>query len=154
MAVYTTKSVAELTKKLKARAKDIRDRVESLKGVKVVVGIPKDAKYPNGKSVAEVAQLVSYGINENGSPMEAGPRRFLTVAAEENQSKWSRILQDGVRTALRKEKKPKLSPMMMKLGERMQEDIRKTMREMDIYDTGRMVDSISILKVNDEVLAQ
>ena len=61
MAVITTSSFADFSKKLIARAQDIKKRVESMHGKKVVVGIPSSAKYPNGKSVAEVAELISDG---------------------------------------------------------------------------------------------
>lgn len=150
MAISNTNSFADFSKKLTARARDIKDRVESLRGKRVVVGIPKDAKYPNGKSVAKVADLISYGVHEDGSPMKAGPRRFMTVTVEENKGKWGRMLQDGVRTALRREKRPNLRPLMIHIGEEMQKDIRDTMLDMDVFDTGRMLSSISVLQVNNE----
>lgn len=150
MAVINTSSVADFCKKLTARARDIKERVEAMNNKRVVVGIPADATYPNGQKVAEVAELITYGVQENGSPMKAGPRRFIEVATEENKQKWNRMLQDGVREALRREKKPNLRPLMIKLGEEMQNDIRNTMLDMDIYDPGRMLNSISILQINNE----
>ena len=148
MAITTCSSFADLTKKLKARALDIKSRVESMRGKRVVVGIPASAEYPNGKKVAAVAQLINDGVHENGYPMRAGPRRFFTVAADNNGKKWSRILQDGVRKALRARQRPNMRPVMIKVGEAMVDDIRKTMLDMDVYDTGRMYSSISILNIN------
>lgn len=155
MGVTNTNSFADFSKKLIARARDIKERVESMRGKRIVVGIPPSAKYPNGKSVAKIADCVSYGINENGTRMRAGPRRFMTVAAEENKGKWSRMLQDGVRNALRRQKRPNLRPLLLEVGERIKSDIQKTMMSFPnpVYDTGRMHDSITILKVNNEVLA-
>lgn len=154
MSVTTCSSFADLTKKLKARALDIKRRVESMRAKKVVVGIPSSAKYPNGKSVAAVAQMINDGVHENGKPMLAGPRRFMTVAAENNGQKWNRILQDGVRNALRARQRPNMRPVMKAVGEAMVKDIRKTMLDMDVYDTGRMHDSISILNINGEVIKE
>ena len=152
VATSNTNSIVDFCKKLRARARDIKDRVESMRGKRVIVGIPKSAHYPNGQSVAHVADLISYGVHEDGSPMRAGPRRFMTVATEENKGKWSRMVQDGVRTALRREKRPNLRPLMIEVGETMQKDIRDTMLEMDVYDTGRMFNSISILQINNKRL--
>ena len=59
-------------------------------------------------------------------------------------------MQDGIREALRAQQKPNLRPLMIKVGERMQHDIKETMMELDIYDTGRMHNSISILQVNND----
>ena len=125
-----------------------------MRGKKVVVGIPKSAKYPNGKSVAEVAEQIEYGICDNGAPMKAGPRPFMRVAAAENKAKWNRMLQDGVRKALRERRKPNLRPLMERLGERIKTDIQETMMSFPdpVYDTGRMYDSISVLKINNDTL--
>lgn len=153
MAVTNSNSFADFSKKLIARAKDIKERVESMRGKRVVVGIPPSAKYPNGKSVAKVADCITYGVHEDGRPMRAGPRRFMTVAAEENKGKWSRMLQEGVRDALRRQKRPNLRTVLLEVGERMKSDIQKTMLDMEVYDTGRMHDSITVLKINNEDVA-
>lgn len=145
MAVTYSSSFAELSKKIKARALDIKKRVEALDGQRVVVGIPGDAEYPNGKKVAEVAELVTYGIRDDGSPSLAGPRRFMYVAGEDNKKKWYRMLQDGVRKSLRGGGTPDLKPVLKEVGEEMKSDIQKTMLDMGIYRTGRMYDSISVL---------
>lgn len=150
MAVIRTSSFADFSKKLVARAKDIKDRVEAMKGKKVVVGIPASAKYPNGKSVAEVAELITNGVLENGAPSSKPPRPFMKIAVEENKKKWNRRLQEGVRAALRERKKPDLRPLLIDIGEEMQKDIRRVMVDMDIGDTGRMHNSISILQINDQ----
>lgn len=154
MLVTTSNSFADFSKKLIARAKDIKERVEAMRGKRIVVGIPPSAKYPNGESVVQVADCISYGVNENGSPMRAGPRRFMTVAAEENKGKWSRMLQKGIRDALRRQKNPNLRPVLLEIGEEMKSDIQKTMLDMDVYDTGRMHDSISVLEVNHTKLVE
>ena len=77
----------------------------------------------------------------------------MTVATEENKGKWSSMLQEGVRDALRRQKRPNLRPVLLEVGERMKRDIQKTMLDMGVYDTGRMHDSITVLKVNNEDLA-
>lgn len=152
MALKNTNSFVDFNKKLKARAKDIIDRVESMRGKRVVVGIPDSATYPNGKKVAMVADLISAGIMENGKSTSMGPRPFMTIASEENGAKWNRMLQRGIRRALREKQKPNLRPLMIQIGETMQKDIKKTMLDMDVWDTGRMHSSISILQINDDLI--
>ena len=154
MSDRSNSSIVDFSKKLKSRLQDIKDRVESMRGKRVVVGIPKSAKYPNGKSVAEVAEQIEYGICEIGAPMRAGPRPFIRVAIASNKGKWNRMLQDGVRKALRAKEKPNLRPLMEKLGERIKKDIQETMMSFPdpIYDTGKMHDSISVLKINNTVV--
>lgn len=148
MALINSNSFADFSKKIKARATDIKERIASLKGKRIVVGIPPSAQYPNGKSVVQVADCITYGVNENGSPMRAGPRRFMSVAVEENGKKWNRMLQEGVRQAYRQQKRPNLRPLLIKVGERIKSDIQKTMLDMDVYDTGRMHDSVRLLQIN------
>ena len=152
MGISTSSSFADFSKKLIARAQDIKERVESMRGKKVVVGIPASAKYPNGKSVAAVADLISEGVLENGAPSSKPPRPFIRIAVDENKQKWSRKLQEGIRNALRREKRPNLRPILIEVGEEMQKDIRKVMLDLGVWDTGRMHSSISILKINNEVL--
>ena len=148
MSVETFSSFADFRKKLTARAKDIKERMESMRGKSVVVGIPPSAEYPNGKSVVEVAQLITDGVLENGYPSSKPPRPFIRLATEENQSKWGRKIQEGIREALRRRQRPNLRPVLMKVGERMKKDIQAKMLELEVYDTGRMHDSISVLSIN------
>ena len=152
MGISTSSSFADFSKKLIARAQDIKERVESMRGKKVVVGIPASAKYPNGKSVAAVADLISEGVLENGAPSSKPPRPFIRIAVDENKQKWSRKLQDGIRNALRREKRPNLRPLLIEVGEEIQKDIKKVMVDLDVWDTGRMHNSISILRINNEVI--
>lgn len=146
MGVTYSRSFADLSGRIRARAEEMKRKVEALDGKKVVVGIPADAKYPNGKSVAEVAELVSYGIRDDGSPANKGPRRFMTVAQEENGEKWNRMLKEGVRQALRAGGRTNLKPVLERVGDVMRDDIKKTMQEMGILKTGKMMDSIEVLE--------
>ena len=154
LRINTSNSFAEVSKKLMARAKDIKERVESMRGKKIVVGIPESAEYPNGKSVAAVADLITYGIKEDGDWMQAGPRPFIREAASENGQKWSRRIQDGVRAELRAHKRGDIQGVLQEVGETMVEDIREKMLEMEVYDTGKMYNSISVLQVNNKVLSE
>ena len=150
MAIHTSNSAADFGKKLRTRIEELKDRVNSMRGKRVIVGIPQSARYPNGKSVAEVANLIADGVLDNGAPSSKPPRPFIRIATEENRLRWNRIMQDGIREALRAQQKPNLRPLMIKVGERMQHDIKETMMELDVYDTGRMHNSISILQVNND----
>lgn len=152
MAVNNLSSLLEFSKKLKDRAQDIKKRVESMRGASVVVGIPSNARYPNGKRVAEVAERIEYGVMENGAPMRAGPRPFMRVTVDNNKDKWNRMLQDGVRESWKVSGTPDVRSVMMKVGEQMQQDIQRTMEEMGLSETGKMHDSVKVLKINNEVL--
>ena len=153
MATHTTSaSIDDFCKKLRATAADIKDRMNAMREKKLSVGIPKSAKYPNGKSVAEVAEQIEYGICDNGAPMKAGPRPFMRLAVAENKRKWDRMMQEGIRDALRRQKRPNLRPLMIEVGDRMVRDIQRTMMSFPhpVYDTGRMLSSISILQINNQ----
>ena len=153
MSDINTRAANALAKKLFAKVKDIKSQVVALGENRMVVGIPPEAKYPNGKSVAKVAECITYGVHEDGRPMRAGPRRFMTVAIQENRGIWNRMLQQGLSKALKRQERPDLNPVLLEVGERMKNDIQKTMLDMEVYDTGCMHDSISVIKVNNEDLA-
>ena len=148
--VETYNSIADLQKRLNFRVKELQDRVKSMHGKRVIVGIPPGAKYPDGKSVAKVADQIVYGVNENGTRMRAGPRPFIKIAELANGKKWLRMLQDGVREELRRRQSSNLRPLLLKVGNRMVSDIRKVMIDLDVYDTGKMHDSITVLQVNNK----
>lgn len=140
MAVETCSSFAELSKKLTARADDLKDIVRKMRKKDIVVGIPPESTYPNGKKIVDVAELIEYGTHA------MAPRPFMRIAAAANKDKWNRKLVDGIRQELREHKKRNLRPILISVAEEMQKDIKKTMLDLDIYDTGRMHSSISILK--------
>jgi len=159
MAVYETSSLVDLKKKMKSTAEDIKRRINSMRGKEIIVGIPPDStypphtkstdslKYPNGIPIAVVANMIEYGIAANGAPMKKGPRPFIRLAVEENEAKWARMLVQRIRDKVRRYKRPNLRPILISVAEEIQKDIRKKMLQLDVWDTGRMHSSISILKV-------
>ena len=141
MSVTTCSSFADLSKKLHAKAEDISARVNAMRKKNIVVGIPPESRYPNGQKIVDIARMIEYGTKN------IGPRPFFRLAAEENAAKWTRMLSKGVREEVRRHKRPVIRPTLIAVGEEMQKDIRKTMLDLDVWDTGRMHSSISILKV-------
>jgi len=141
MSITTCSSFADLSKKLHAKAEDISARVNAMRKKNIVVGIPPESRYPNGQKIVDIARMIEYGTKN------IGPRPFFRLAAEENAAKWTRMLSKGVREEVRRRKRPVIRPTLIAVGEEMQKDIRKTMLDLDVWDTGRMHSSISILKV-------
>lgn len=141
MSVTTCSSFADLSKKLRAHAEDVKQKINAMRGKQIVVGIPPESTYPNGMKIAAVADMIEHGT------AHIGPRPFMRIAAAENKGKWNRMLAKGIRQEVRKHKRPRLRPILVEVGEEMQKDIRKTMLDLDVWDTGRMHSSISILKV-------
>lgn len=69
----------------------LKDRIAALSNSSsIVVGFEGDAKYPNGKSVGEVARYMEYGTPT------IPPRPFMRLAVDANRGKWISEVRDAI----------------------------------------------------------
>ena len=103
-------------------------------GVTLAVGIDPSAKYPDGKSVAEVADFVEYGTRY------MPPRPFMRNAKMENEASWRGLLRRAVARSIKDE--TPLEPLLEPIAERMKSDVQESIMAEGAYRTGRLHDSV------------
>ena len=117
--------------------RDIESKIRTaraMNGIRLSVGINPAAHYPNGKSVAEVAELVEYGTRR------MPPRPFMRVAKAENEAAWRGRLRRAVDKSL-KTGQP-LDSLLEPIAQKMKEDVQESIMNFGAYDTGRLHNSV------------
>ena len=117
--------------------RDIEAKIRTLKamdGITLSVGIDPTAKYPDGKSVAEVADFVEYGTRY------MPPRPFMRAAKEERGAAWRGMLRRAVEKSV-KTGQP-LEPLLEPIAEKMKSDVQESIMGFAAYRTGRLHDSV------------
>lgn len=114
----------------------------------IKVGIMADAKYPDGTSVAEVAQWNNFGIQD------IPPRPFMSKAISKNQDKWLNVLSNDLKKSGDYEKSLNVLGNVMtgdikkeitdiKTPANSQETINKKGSSNPLIDTGLLRNSIT-----------
>lgn len=117
--------------------RDIEAKIRTARamdGIRLSVGIDPDARYPDGKSVAEVAELVEYGTRY------MPPRPFMRVAKIENDAAWRGRLRRAVDRSL-KTGQP-IDHLLESLAQEMKSDVQESIMGFGAYRTGRLHDSV------------
>lgn len=117
--------------------RDIEAKIRTARamdGIRLSVGIDPDARYPDGKSVAEVAELVEYGTRY------MPPRPFMRVAKIENEAAWRGRLRRAVDRSL-KTGQP-IDHLLESLAMEMKSDVQESIMGFGAYRTGRLHDSV------------
>lgn len=117
--------------------RNIEAKIRTLKamdGVRLSVGIDPAARYPNGKKVTEVAELVEFGTRY------MPPRPFMRTAKIENEASWRGKLRRAVAKSA-KTGQP-LESLLEQLAEEMKSDVQESIMGFGAYRTGRLHDSV------------
>ena len=117
--------------------RDIKVKIrtaKALNGIRLSVGIDPKAHYPNGKSVAEVAELVEYGSRM------MPPRPFLRNAKAEMEDTWRGRLRRAIEKVL-KTGEP-IDPLLDRVAAKMKLDVEESIMAYGAYDTGRLHNSV------------
>lgn len=117
--------------------KSVMAKIRTLKamdGITIAVGIDPSAKYPDGKSVAEVAELVEYGTRY------MPPRPFMRNAKAEKEASWRGMLRRAVARSV-KDGTP-IGTLLVPIAERMKSDVQESVMAEGAYRTGRLHDSV------------
>ena len=131
-----------VAREIKKRVEKVISRMKRMDGMSVSVGIDPAARYPNGKPVTEVAELVEYGTRY----ME--PRPFMRTAKEENYESWRGILRRGIAKAAKTGESP--VGEFQRAADKMKSDVQESIMDYAAYRTGRLYNSV-IARVNGEV---
>lgn len=127
-------SFSDLSRKMEEEVKGIANSLKALNGKKIAVGIPSNAKYPNGTKVAKVAKIIEYGTHS------MAPRPYMRTAFSENGPKWKRELADRCRQ-IALGKGSNYQQALQAVGNEMADAVRENIVAMDAVDTGRLRDS-------------
>ena len=117
--------------------RDIEAKIRTLKamdGITLSVGIDPTAKYPDGKSVAEVADFVEYGTRY------MPPRPFMRNAKSENAAAWRGRLRRAVERSL-KTGEP-IEPLLETVAQKMKSDVQESIMAEGAYRPCRLHDSV------------
>ena len=117
--------------------REVEAKIRTLKamdGITLSVGIDPSAKYPDGKSVAEVAYLVEYGTRY------MPPRPFMRNAKAENAAAWRGRLRRAVERSL-KTGEP-IAALLDPIAQKMKSDVQESIMAEGAYRTGRLHDSV------------
>ena len=132
--------------KIKIDDKDIYKELKK-QHAKIEVGFFEGEKYPNGKSVAEVAAFNEFGGGHTP------PRPFMRTCCERRRNKWRKVVKDNLA------KNPDVRTTMAELAQVMVEDLKDYIKiwtyppnapstvakkgfNDPLVDTGRMMNSV------------
>lgn len=127
-------SFSDLSRKMEEEVRGIANSLKALNGKKIAVGIPSDAKYPNGTKVTKVAKLIEYGTHS------MAPRPYLRQAFAENAGKWKSELAEKCREIV-KGKGSNYRQALQAVGNEIVGAVRENITAMDAVSTGRLRDS-------------
>ena len=129
-----TRSISEFADRVR-RAVDAKIRTaKAMDGIRLTVGIDPSAHYPNGKPVAEVAELVEYGTRS------MPPRPFMRVAKSENEAAWRGRMRRAVVKSFKTDLP--LDHLLDSVADKMKEDVKESIMSFGAYRTGRLHDSV------------
>lgn len=117
--------------------RDIEAKIRTLKamdGITLSVGIDPTAKYPDGKSVAEVADFVEYGTRN------MPPRPFMRNVKTEYSAAWRGMLRRAVEKSAKTGQR--LEPLLEPIAQKMKSDVQESIMAEGAYRTGRLHDSV------------
>lgn len=116
---------------------DIKENIAKLADRELIVGIRADAQYKDGRPVAEVAELIEYGSDGGKVPM----RSFLRATIDSERSRIDATIRRAENLVLIHSAS---APVILgELGQLLVQRIRSKMRQLDVYDTHTMHDSIT-----------
>ena len=132
--------------KIKIDDKDIYKELKK-QHAKIEVGFLEGEKYPDGKSVAEVAAFNEFGGGHTP------PRPFMRTCCERRRNKWRKVIKDNLA------KNPDVRTTMAELAQVMVEDLKDYIKiwtyppnapstiarkgfNDPLVDTGRMMNSV------------
>lgn len=127
-------SFIDLSRKMEEEVRGIANSLKALNGKKIAVGVPSDAKYPNGTKVSKVAKLIEYGTHS------MVPRPYLRQAFAENAGKWKMEIAERCKE-IAKGKGSNYRQALQAVGNEIVEEVRENITAMDAVDTGRLRDS-------------
>ena len=127
-------SFSDLSRKMEEEVRGIANSLKTLNGKKIAVGVPSDAKYPNGTKVAKVARLIEYGTHS------MAPRPYLRQAFAANAEKWKAEIAEKCKE-IAKGKGSNYRQALQAVGNEIVEEVRENITAMDAVDTGRLRDS-------------
>lgn len=130
------KNASQIKDNVRRVVRNAYESMRSLSDRHVTVGIKAGARYPNGKSVRDVAAFVEYGTSR------MPPRPFMRACRFYNKGKWYNMLRRELRLVLKH--KQTAEQALQKVGAVMLADIRASIESYGAVDTGRLRDSMEV----------